>query len=62
MTTTMPQIDRTIEKLKAANCAAKVMVGGAAVTRDYAASCGADCYAADGVKAVKLAKEIVGAR
>lgn len=62
MTTTMPQIDRTIEKLKAANCAAKVMVGGAAVTRDYAASCGADCYAADGVKAVKLAKEIVGVR
>ena len=39
---------------------AKVMIGGAAVTQDYADSCGADAYAADGVKAVKLAKQIVG--
>ena len=30
------------------------------VPRDIADSCGADAYAADGVKAVKLAKQIVG--
>ena len=62
MTTTMPQIDKTIEKLKGENCPAKVMVGGAAVTQEYADSAGADCYAANGVKAVKLAKEIVGVK
>ena len=60
MTTTMPQIDKVIAKLKEASCPAKVMVGGAAVTQDYADAAGADCYAANGVKAVKLAKEIVG--
>ena len=60
MTTTMPQIDKVIDKLQAAGARAKVMIGGAAVTQDYADSCGADAYAADGVKAVKLAKQIVG--
>lgn len=60
MTTTMPQIDKVIDKLREAGARAKVMIGGAAVTQDYADSCGADAYAADGVKAVKLAKQIVG--
>ena len=61
MTTTMTQIDKVVQELHAAGCRAKVMVGGAAVTQDYADSAGADAYASDGVKAVKLAKEIVGA-
>ncbi len=61
MTTTMPQIDKVIDKLHKKGVHAKVMIGGAAVTQDYANSCGADAYAADGVKAVKLAKAIVGA-
>lgn len=61
MTTTMTQIDKVIADLHEAGCRAKVMVGGAAVTQDYATSAGADAYASDGVKAVKIAKKIVGA-
>lgn len=60
MTTTMVQIDKVVEQLKEAGCPAKVMVGGAAVTQDYADAAGADVYAPDGVKAVKLAKELIG--
>ena len=60
MTTTMTQIDKVVEDLKEAGCTAKVMVGGAAVTQEYASMAGADAYAEDGVKAVKLAKELIG--
>ena len=60
MTTTMIQIDKVIEQLHAAGCAAKVMVGGAALTQEYADDAGADAYAPDGVKAVQLAKQMVG--
>ena len=59
MTTTMIQIDKVIADLKAAGSAAKVMVGGAALTQEYADAAGADAYAKDGVAAVKLAKELV---
>src|SRR5574344_2721941 len=58
MTTTMVQIDKVVAQLKEAGCPAKVMVGGAAVTQDYADAAGADAYASDGVKAVELAKEL----
>mgnify|MGYP002858288199 CR=1 FL=1 len=59
MTTTMIQIDKVIADLHAAGCSAKVMVGGAALTQEYADAAGADAYAKDGVTAVKLAKELV---
>lgn len=59
MTTTMTQIDHVITQLKEAGSTAKVMVGGAVLTQEYADACGADCYAKDGVIAVNLAKEIV---
>ena len=59
MTTTMVQIDKVIADLRAAGCQAKVMVGGAAVTQEYADAAGADAYAADGVKAVELADELL---
>ena len=61
MTTTMTQIDKVIKKLREAGSEARVIVGGAAVTKDYATSAGADAYADDGVSAVKIAKEFVGA-
>ena len=38
----------------------KVMVGGAPITRDWAAKIKADGYSEDAVGAVKLAKELVG--
>ena len=39
----------------------KVMVGGAALTQDYAESIGADAYAGDAVSATERAKELLGA-
>ena len=60
MTTTMVQIDKVIADLHAAGCEAKVMVGGAALTQEYADSAGADAYAKDGVQAVQLAKQMLG--
>ena len=59
MTTTMIQIDKVIEDLRAAGCSAKIMVGGAALTQEYADSAGADAYARDGVEAVRLAKGFI---
>ena len=35
------------------------MVGGAAVTQEYADTAGADAYAPDGVAAVRLAKDLL---
>jgi 5-methyltetrahydrofolate--homocysteine methyltransferase len=35
------------------------MVGGAALTQEYADAAGADAYAPDGVAAVRLAKKMV---
>lgn len=60
MTTTMIQIDKVIANLHAAGSSAKVMVGGAALTQEYADSAGADAYAKDGVEAVRLAKNLLG--
>jgi len=59
MTTTMIQIDKVIADLHAAGCSAKVMVGGAALTQEYADAAGADAYARDGVDAVRLAKNLI---
>lgn len=59
MTTTMIQIDKVVEDLHAAGCSAKIMVGGAALTQEYADSAGADAYARDGVEAVRLAKKFI---
>lgn len=59
MTTTMVQIDKVIADLKEAGSTAKVMVGGACLTQDYADQAGADAYAKDGVAAVKLAEKLI---
>ncbi|MDR3433256.1 MAG: cobalamin-dependent protein, partial [Rouxiella aceris] len=59
MTTTLPEIDTTIEALKAASVPAKIIVGGAVLTSEYADSAGADAYAANGVEAVNLAKRLL---
>ena len=37
---------------------AKIMVGGAVLTAEYAKEIGADFYAANGVEAVRLAEKI----
>lgn len=60
MTTTMTEIDEVIHQLKEENITAKVLVGGAALTQEYADEVGADYYASDGVVALNIANEIVG--
>lgn len=59
LTTTMPGMEKTIKALKDAGVSAKIMIGGAPVTQDYADKIGADGYAADAASAVDLAKSLV---
>ena len=59
MTTTLPQIDRSIAALKAAGLACRTMVGGAVLNAEYAKKAGADVYAPDAVLAVSLAKQLL---
>jgi 5-methyltetrahydrofolate--homocysteine methyltransferase len=60
MTTTVGQMPIVIESLRAAGLGCKVMVGGAVVTKRFAASIGADGYAKDAARAVKMLEEILG--
>jgi 5-methyltetrahydrofolate--homocysteine methyltransferase len=59
LTTTMPGMEKTIKALNDANIQAKIMIGGAPVTQDYADRIGAHGYAADAASAVDLAKSLV---
>ena len=59
LTTTMPGMEKTIKALKEAGISAKVMIGGAPVTRGYADKIGADGYAADAASAVDVVKSLV---
>jgi 5-methyltetrahydrofolate--homocysteine methyltransferase len=63
LTTTMQQMSRNMEKFRAAGVLdrARVMVGGAAVTRQFAESIGA-AYAKDAGDAVALALEMLHSR
>jgi len=60
LTTTMPIMKETVEALKSAGVDAKVMIGGAPVTRQYAEEIGAAGYASDAATAVDVAKELLG--
>ncbi len=61
LTTTMPNMKRTIDVLSEAGLrdGVKVMVGGAPLTDKYAREIGADGYAPDASRAVALAKSLV---
>ncbi len=60
MTTTVSSMKATIEKLKAAGCPAKIMVGGAVLSEEYAEFVGADYYVADARADVEIANKIFG--
>jgi len=62
LTTTMLEMKNVIEALKQAGLRdrVKVIVGGAAVTEEFAKEIGADGYGEDAVKAVKICKELLG--
>lgn len=60
MTTTVPNMQATIEALHAANLPCKVMVGGAVLTPGFAAQIGADFYAKDAKASADIAKQLLG--
>ncbi|MDO4618708.1 MAG: homocysteine S-methyltransferase family protein [Clostridia bacterium] len=57
MTTTVVKMEETIKLLKA-NTDAKIVVGGAVLTPEYAEKIGADFYAKDALQTVKIANEL----
>ena len=59
MTTTVPAMERTIALLRREAPACRVMVGGAVLTEEMAASIGADGYAADAMGAVRMARQLM---
>ncbi|MCH8865179.1 MAG: corrinoid protein [Chloroflexi bacterium] len=61
LTTTMPLMGRIIQLLDEAGLrsSVKVIVGGAPVTQDYADYIGADAYAHDGGKAIRVCRQLM---
>jgi 5-methyltetrahydrofolate--homocysteine methyltransferase len=62
LTTTMPEMKKVIEELKARELrdSVKIMVGGAPVNAVFAEKIGADAYGKDAVEAVKISRRFVG--
>lgn len=60
MTTTMTEMKRLVEMAKEQGVQAKIIVGGAVVTEDYAHEIGADGYSKDAREAVKLVNRLLG--
>ena len=60
MTTTLQQMEVTLNKLREAEIKVFTMVGGAVVSQDYADSIGADIYAKDALEAVTKVKALLG--
>lgn len=62
LTTTMSNMQKTVEALKAAGIReqVKVVIGGAPVTEDYAAKIGADAYAPDASSATRAVRQLLG--
>ena len=58
MTTTVGAMADTIQRLKAAGLSCKTVVGGAVVTQEYADSIGADFYAKDAMRTVRIAESL----
>lgn len=60
MTTTMQQMKHVIAYVKEKEVDAKIIVGGAVITQEYADEIGADGYSRDAAEAVKLVQRILG--
>lgn len=60
MTTTVSSMERTIAALRKSGHPCKIFVGGAVLTKQYAAQIGADYYAKDAKASADIAKEVFG--
>ncbi|MBO4338232.1 MAG: homocysteine S-methyltransferase family protein, partial [Lachnospiraceae bacterium] len=59
MTTTMQQMDNVVKYAREKGCRARIMIGGAVITPDYAEKIGADAYSSDASDAVKVAGKLL---
>lgn len=62
MTTTLPAMEETVRLIKERYPDIPVILGGAVLTKEYAAGIGADGYAPDASSGVKLARELLSSR
>ena len=60
MTTTVGAMAETVHRLRAAGLACRTVVGGAVVTQEFADSIGADFYAKDAMRTVRIAEKVKG--
>ena len=59
MTTTMQEMKHVIKYAKEKGVDAKIMIGGAVITPEYAQEIGADGYSKDAADAVRVAKQLL---
>lgn len=62
MTTTMQRMREVILYAREMGVQAKIMIGGAVITQDYADEIGADGYSRDAAEAVRVAKQLIDDR
>ncbi|WP_026508045.1 homocysteine S-methyltransferase family protein [Butyrivibrio sp. MC2013] len=60
MTTTMTEMKNVIKLANERNCKARIVIGGACVTQEYADEIGADGYSADAADCVRLIDNMLG--
>lgn len=60
MTTTMQEMKNVIDYAREQKIDARIMIGGAVITQEYADEIGADAYSKDAAEAVKVAKKLLG--
>lgn len=60
MTTTMQRMREVVAYAKERKVRARIMIGGAVITQEYADEIGADGYSGDAAEAVRLAKRLTG--
>jgi 5-methyltetrahydrofolate--homocysteine methyltransferase len=58
MTTTVINMEKTIQALRKEGLDCKIMCGGAVLTKEYAEHIGADCYVKDAMASVRFAQEV----
>ncbi len=61
LTTTMPAMAAAVKVIKASGVSAKVLVGGAPITAEFAKEIGADGFSPDAASAVDLVRKLVAA-
>lgn len=60
MTTTMTVMKEVVDSAKARNIRAKIIIGGAVITEEYAKEIGADGFSKDAADCVRLVSELLG--